>query len=79
MADEAIAKCGSEVMCSPLAERVQPGYHAKGLNCAEVMNMASGKISGFLVMYKTSSKDKGLVLNFCPWCGAEINQRHRGK
>jgi len=38
-----------------------------------LMNMTTGDTRKVGVAYKTSAKDPGLMLNVCPFCGAEID------
>lgn len=65
---------GYSQFCSALGERLEDG-HKKGINSMAVMNLMTGDECPSLIVYKTSSHDRGLVLNFCPWCGKKLNRR----
>jgi len=50
---------------------VQP-HRGKGLALIEVVDEEARESRVIGMVYKTSRKDNGLVLNACPWCCHEI-------
>jgi hypothetical protein len=72
-----IQKCdGRQQFCDMLNERLGDG-HSKGLNYNHVVNFRTGADLDPIVSYRTSANDKGLLLNFCPWCGRSLNRVYR--
>ena len=56
---------------------VEANYPAKGLIQVNTLNMITGKEGGLGVKYSTKSSDRGLMLNYCPWCKEPIlNKKH---
>ncbi len=70
-----MAKCTKEQSCpNTVASRglvELHGFGGKGLQHVMTMNTA-GKKKYIGIRYKTNYRDKGTMLNFCPWCGANI-------
>lgn len=71
-------KCDDSGLCKHLRQRlVESGagfYKIEQVQRQEVVTIA--------VLYKTNTKDRGLMLNICPWCEARIdhlNEEHRVK
>ena len=78
MSDEAEKKdkptpCTRDQLCWVLRDRVV--MHGRGLRRIEGLDLNSKvghpttKLLG--VAYAASAKDRGLLLNFCPWCGGK--------
>jgi hypothetical protein len=44
----------------------------KGLQHFLLFNIKTGKSRYAGIVYRKKANDKGIMLNFCPWCGAEI-------
>jgi hypothetical protein len=68
--------CGPTTVCPTLAERLdEPNARRKGfsrLEVVDILGFLSGsdrKARAIGVVFHTSAKDQGLILNFCPWCG----------
>ena len=51
----------------------------KGLVQVNVHNFKNGKVKCVEVAYKKSWKNRGLMLNKCPWCDAYILSEIAGK
>lgn len=51
---------------------------AKGLVALGLANLAVGKIRVAGVIYKERPSSSGILLNFCPWCGQEIEAIRKG-
>ena len=47
---------------------------SKGFRYAQFRNMNTHERTRDLVSYHMSSQDKGLVLNYCPFCGEELHK-----
>lgn len=70
-------KCSKENgFCKTLEERLEMAcHHGKGLIPVSVirgLDTPKHEIECIGVKYATSSKDKGVMLNFCPFCGEKI-------
>jgi hypothetical protein len=63
-------RCNSKRMCRFLQERVICGIcGGVGLHTVDTTSFRTGKTYFRGVAYKTSAKDNGLVINYCPFCG----------
>ncbi len=73
--DRSMRRCTLDAYCQPLEDRLEPDANArrKGFVVMVLMNMTTGDTRKVGVAYKTSAKDPGLMLNVCPFCGAEID------
>lgn len=67
-------KCKNQSYCKYLLERLGSTF-TKGFSATEVINLETSKTRSIGIKYKTSAKDRGLMLNFCPWCGGDIQYR----
>lgn len=67
-------KCDKNKCCEALTNRLED-YGKKGFFAVNTIGLydkadsVSWKFRG--VAYKTSAKDKGLMLNWCPFCGGQ--------
>lgn len=65
--------CSREAFCKALDDRIEgTNEKRKGFQSVEVVNLAEVKTETIGVAYRLSAKDKGLMLNFCPFCGEKI-------
>ncbi len=62
-------------ICQTLADRFEPTRHGKGIRSILLMNMKTGA-ERTLFIYKTDMKDKGVILNYCPWCGGKLHKEY---
>lgn len=70
-------KCdGRAVICSTLDRRLGNSY-SKGLVLQPVINLKTGADCDPILLYKTSTRDRGLILNLCPWCGQKLNRGYQ--
>lgn len=67
--------------CSAMEQSLNPeaNSHLKGLNQLNLFNFRTADESCLGVCYNKSSKDRGIVLNKCPWCGEEILNKSKMK
>ena len=66
-------KCSKKAFCSSLVKRLQePNARKKGLVPIQVMNMKTTEMSIIGVAYKMDARDKGVMINYCPWCGEKV-------
>ena len=66
-------KCNKKKFCRSMQDRIQgENCRLKGLDTLVLMSTKDFKRSVAGVVYKKTASDKGLMLNFCPWCGAPI-------
>jgi len=72
-------KCGLKDFCKPFLDYAEPGGENKGLGILTFRNLETLKITRYIPIYKTSSKDKGVALNYCPWCGGSFHPRYEKK
>lgn len=75
---QTVGKCriedGCVYFCTPLNERLQSYADAhKGLILLEVVNLKSHSCQVAGAMYRSSRSDKGILLNYCPFCGEWID------
>lgn len=72
-------KCSEKGYCKWLLERsgdLMP--RRKGLLVGTLMDLNAGKITGQMLVYSTGKKeDKGMVVNFCPFCGFSFYDLHK--
>ena len=66
-------RCGGKNgdYCASLQSRLGD-QHSKGLVLIEVMNLKKHTTWAFAA-YKQTAKDRGVVLNFCPFCGKGLH------
>lgn len=74
MSDEATNGCSiQEYRWCPGMERcLQSEPNVKGLSLLTTFNLRTGTIMRSGVVYKTTARDPGVVLNTCPWCQADL-------
>ena len=65
-------KCSKESFCYAMDSVAENNIRAKGLIRFEVISRKTGQYRVLGVLYKTGARDKGLMLNVCPWCGCNI-------
>lgn len=70
-------KCNANGCCNHLAERLGDG--GKGFHAFHTVKRDSNEARFLGVAYKTSAKDKGLLLNWCPFCGGKPGHFERDK
>ena len=61
--------CNKDGCCTHLAERLGDG--GKGFKALHTVKRDSNVTRFLGVAYKTSAKDNGLLLNWCPFCGGQ--------
>lgn len=65
-------KCSETNMCDFLSERITGlASGGKGFNALYSLETESKKQYFVGVVYRLNKKDKGLMLNFCPFCGCK--------
>lgn len=73
-----MSKCSSKAFCETLKSKIQPGpTSAKGIVGVQLINMQTLERTRYLVAYQSGPKDRGLVLNYCPWCGGSLKARQK--
>ncbi|MDR2095174.1 MAG: hypothetical protein LBP76_06610 [Treponema sp.] len=68
-------KCGNGVFCNTLDKRIKyPGSGGYGLFSFLVLRYDEGMMERCIgVIYKETAKDRGIALNYCPFCGEKID------
>lgn len=63
--------CGPDSICNALDSRIEGANYetTKGFCSVHVINTKTGKTRFFGVAYKERKADKGVMLNYCPFCG----------
>jgi hypothetical protein len=71
---EEYKKCNAnDGFCKTLNERMDMlGHRGKGIQPLMVMTKSYTSMETRGAMYKTNAKDRGLMLNFCPFCGESL-------
>jgi hypothetical protein len=64
-------KCSKKQWCAAMAERITD--ERRGFNTVNVVNLQTGTLRLIGIRYCLSAKDRGVMLNFCPWCGTDIS------
>jgi len=67
-------KCTDKEYCVFLTERMGDTYHQKGIVPLNLMNIETGNERHAGLVYKRTSNDRGLMLNYCPFCGVSIRK-----
>jgi hypothetical protein len=71
-----IAKCGKTRWCSALDESLEPeeNARAKGLATFVTTNFGTSprKRTLYGITFKKAASDRGMILNYCPWCGVKF-------
>lgn len=49
--------------------------HRKGLTCIHTTHRQTGEVRFLGVAYKQTPHDRGLMLNWCPFCGVDLTTR----
>lgn len=66
-------RCDEHGMCEALEERLTE--NTKGFHPIHTLDRGANPESWTLqwrgVSYHMNAKDKGLLINFCPWCGGK--------
>lgn len=60
--------------CRRLDQMLAPEANVKqkGLSVMVVTKWQTSESRAVGVVYRTGAKDRGLMVNFCPWCGASL-------
>lgn len=66
--------CRPGKRCSVLEGFIEGANYetTKGFCEVRTIDGLNQKIKVFGIAYKARKKDKGLILNFCPWCGEKL-------
>lgn len=68
-----MSKCTKDNWCRAMEERIKgPSDIGGGIYTVEVVNPKERTTEVIGACYKTRTTDRGLMLNFCPWCGERI-------
>jgi hypothetical protein len=60
---------------SSMVENIAPGFSAqKGVSCWSYSNMQTMQPSRRFYGIKSKAQPRGMLFNFCPWCGADISE-----
>ncbi len=66
-------ECSKDSFCSGIKRYLEPsGTRGKGFHILTTMNMTTGDFKTLGISYKANVKDRGVMLNNCPWCGASL-------
>lgn len=79
--DEEYHKCNQEQgFCKTLCKRVKaPGSGGYGFFEVQVLDLEKRGVKTIGVNYKESAKDRGVMLNNCPYCGEKIDWFRDGR
>lgn len=82
MSDKCTVKGRHVMPCKTLAGATEygspppPTTKRTGIFSWALTNIKTGKPSRTLWGAKTGQHPKGLIFNFCPWCGADLQASH---
>ena len=62
-------------LCDTLMQRINSSSYEKGFCLLNFIDLETGSPVRDYVAYRKNSKDKGLVLNFCPFCGKNLHKK----
>ena len=71
-------KCTKDGWC-PGLEHVFTEENSKGINPMRIMDGSTGESRVIGVVFKTTERDKGIMFNHCPFCGADISYNGKKK
>lgn len=66
-----MGKCTKTSYCNMISECIQD-HHNKGIVSIDVTDSTNGEIKHIGLAYKKSTKDRGIMLNVCPFYGEKI-------
>lgn len=72
MGDTVVLKCSPLHCCSILSSKIEDANH-KDFVFIHATNIMTSEKRLLGVVYKTSVRDPGIMLNFCPFCGERID------
>jgi hypothetical protein len=58
-------------------DTTNPGERRRGIAPVNIMVLKSGE-ERTRIIYRTSATDRGVFLNFCPWCGSPLLNKADG-
>ena len=66
-------KCSLKRCCPTMVKNINHESR-RGLNGVTAINARTGETRDIGIRYCLTdrSKDKGIMLNFCPWCGGDL-------
>ena len=67
-------------LCETLSDRLnqESNAHKKGFTTIVIFSSRTRKFKTIGVAYKKNSKDEGVMLNFCPFCGESLKGLLKG-
>lgn len=66
-------KCTKDNWCKAMGVRIKGSADSGGgIYTVEILNMEKGVNEVIGACYKTRRGDKGVIFNYCPWCGEKI-------
>lgn len=79
---EIVERCDPTAMrlCTSLDDRTHPEANTRraGFDVLVVTTFDTGSMKWCGVVYRTSSKDRGVLINHCPFCGVDFSPAHTG-
>lgn len=71
---EEFKKCNIDTYCCHLENNIGDNPYAKGISIMQLTDIRTMKPSRRYVRYRKTAKDRGMVFNFCPWCGGRLRE-----
>lgn len=62
--------CTKKSDCEAMANRITEG--GAGFEHVTLFNISTSKARYIGIRYRKNRKDRGIMLNFCPWCGGNL-------
>lgn len=66
-----MSRCSKQGWCPAMRARLSDGVGA-GLSVLNLLNFKTGEERVGGIVFKRDRRDKGIVLNVCPWCESRI-------
>lgn len=66
-----MSTCSKDGWCPAMSARLNDSSGA-GMSVLNLMNFKTGEESIGGVLFKRDRRDRGIMLNVCPWCAAPI-------
>lgn len=64
--------CSKTRTCAGMDFALSQTKGRTGIGFENILDLRTGRFSPLGYLYRGNAKDKGIVLNLCPWCGTDF-------